>query len=197
MLISHRGNAPRADPSAYIAPTAVLSGDVRVGPECRILFGAVLTAEGGPVELGRRCIVMEHAVLRGTPKHPLMLGDNTLVGPAAHLSGCIVGRDCFIATRATILNGAILEAGVEVRIGGTVHANSRMVADSWLPIGWVAVGDPARLLAPSESEEISRIQRTLNFTGAAFNLSREASQAEVAERYGRALGRHAEDVILD
>ena len=63
-LIEHRGNTPDVDPSAYVAPTAVLSGDVRVGPDARILFGAVLTAEDGTT--GRRpLVVMENAVLRG------------------------------------------------------------------------------------------------------------------------------------
>ena len=54
MLIEHRGTTPRVDPSAYVAPTAVLCGAVRVGPEARILFGAMLTAEDGEVVVGAR-----------------------------------------------------------------------------------------------------------------------------------------------
>jgi carbonic anhydrase/acetyltransferase-like protein (isoleucine patch superfamily) len=49
MLIEHRGRGPQVDPSAYVAPTAVLSGAVRIGPGARVLFGAVLTAEDGQV----------------------------------------------------------------------------------------------------------------------------------------------------
>ena len=58
---------PQVSESAYIAPTAVLAGDVTVGPHSRVLFGAVITAEGGPVEIGRNCVVMENAVVRGVP----------------------------------------------------------------------------------------------------------------------------------
>ena len=65
MLIEHEGKRPQLAESAYVAPTAVVCGDVTVGEDARILFGAVLTAEGGPVVLGNRCIVMEHAVIRG------------------------------------------------------------------------------------------------------------------------------------
>ena len=65
VLIEHEGRRPTVDPSAWIAPTAVLSGDVRVGPGCRVLFGAVLTDDGGPVTLGERVIVMENALVRG------------------------------------------------------------------------------------------------------------------------------------
>ena len=70
MLIEHRGKRPRVHPTAYVAPTATLCGDVSVGPESRILFGAVLTAEGAPVTIGAECIVMEGAVLRGAPTFP-------------------------------------------------------------------------------------------------------------------------------
>ena len=59
-----------------------------IGPDARILFGAVLTADGGPVEIGAGCIVMENAVLRGTRQDPLRLGRHVLVGPLAYLTGC-------------------------------------------------------------------------------------------------------------
>ena len=61
MLIEHRGRRPVVDPSATVAPTAVLSGDVRVGARSRILHGAVLTAEDGAIVVGEECVVMEHA----------------------------------------------------------------------------------------------------------------------------------------
>ena len=52
MLVEHRGKRPSVDPSAYVAPTAVLCGDVRVGPDSRVLFGAVVSGEDGHVEIG-------------------------------------------------------------------------------------------------------------------------------------------------
>jgi len=64
MLIEHEGRRPQVADSAYVAPTAVLCGDVRVGADSRILFGAVLTAETGTIAVGERCIVMENALLR-------------------------------------------------------------------------------------------------------------------------------------
>jgi acetyltransferase-like isoleucine patch superfamily enzyme len=86
MLVEHRGARPAVDPSAYVAPTAVLCGDVHVGPDARILFGAVVTAEDGRIEIGARCVVMENALLRARAAHPVRLGDDVLVGPHAHLS---------------------------------------------------------------------------------------------------------------
>ena len=117
MLLEHLGKRPRVHETAYIAPTATVCGDVTVGAESRVLFGAVLVAEGGPVTLGRHCIVMEQAVVRGTPRHPARLGDHVLVGPHAHLSGCTVDESVFVATGASVFNGARLGARSEVQIG--------------------------------------------------------------------------------
>ncbi|HET7875156.1 MAG TPA: gamma carbonic anhydrase family protein, partial [Methylomirabilota bacterium] len=66
MVLEHLGKRPRIHESAYVAPTATVCGDVTIGPESRILFGAVLVAEGGPVVVGVHAVVMENAVLRGT-----------------------------------------------------------------------------------------------------------------------------------
>ena len=90
MLLEHRGKRPHIHESAYIAPTAVICGDVTIGENSRVLFGAVIVAEGGPVEIGAHCIIMEQAVVRGAPRHPTRLGDHVVVGPHTHLTGCTV-----------------------------------------------------------------------------------------------------------
>ncbi len=111
MLLEHQGKSPRIADSAYVAPTAVICGDVTIGPDSRVLFGAVITAEGGPVEIGAECIIMENAVIRRTPRHPARLGDHVLVGPRAYLTGCTVADDVFLATGATISSFAQISAG--------------------------------------------------------------------------------------
>ena len=98
MLIEHRGSTPHVHPSAYVAPTAVLCGAVRVGPQALILFGAVLTAEDGKISVGARSVVMENALVRARARHPAVIGDDVLVGPHAHLNGARVGDGCFLAT---------------------------------------------------------------------------------------------------
>jgi carbonic anhydrase/acetyltransferase-like protein (isoleucine patch superfamily) len=87
VFVEHRLKTPQVSESAYIAPTAVLAGDVTVGPHSRVLFGAVITAEGGQVEIGRNCVVMQNAVIRGVPGQETRIGDDVLVGPHAHLTG--------------------------------------------------------------------------------------------------------------
>lgn len=66
MTIRHLGVAPSIHPEAYVAPTAVVSGQVSIGAGSCIMHGAVVAAEGGPVQIGSHCVIMENAVLRGT-----------------------------------------------------------------------------------------------------------------------------------
>jgi UDP-3-O-[3-hydroxymyristoyl] glucosamine N-acyltransferase len=86
VTIRHRGCAPSVHPGAYVAPTAVLSGQVSVGAGSCVLHGAVLAAEGGPVQVGAGCVIMENAVLRGTVPHPPMRVPQWLGGCRAVLA---------------------------------------------------------------------------------------------------------------
>ncbi len=184
------------DPSAYVAPTAVLCGDVRVGPQARVLFGAVLSAEDGLVEIGARCVVMENALLRGRADHPVRLGDDVLVGPHAHINGSEVGSGCFLATGCSLFPGSRLGRDVEVRINGIVQVNSVLDDEAMVPIGWVAVGNPARVLAPWDHDEIWRIQEALDFPGTVYRLPRGASARERMERQAEWFGAHRDDRVV-
>lgn len=198
VLIEHEGKRPVVAESAYVAPTAVLCGDVTVGDESRVLFGAVLTAEGGAVEVGRRCIVMENALVRGRTSHPVRLGDHVLVGPHAHVNGAVVEHDAFLATGVSIFPGARVGAGSEVRVNAVVHVNSSLPERTTVPIGWIAVGDPAQLFPPGAHEELWPVQRTMDFPGTVFGIGRdELTMEKVARRYVERFGRHRDDHPLD
>jgi carbonic anhydrase/acetyltransferase-like protein (isoleucine patch superfamily) len=94
---------------------------VTIGANCSIGFGAVVTAESGPITIGEDCIVMDTAVLGGVQGNPLKIGKRVLVGPRAYLSGCEVEDNVFLATGETVFNGAIIGTRSEVRINGVVH----------------------------------------------------------------------------
>lgn len=197
MLIEHEGKRPNVAESAYVAPTAVVCGDVTLGPDSRILFGAVLTAEGGRIEVGERCIVMENAVVRGREGHPVGLGDHVLVGPHAHVNGAQIERDVFLATGASVFPGARVGHGSEVRIGAVVHVNSNLRPGSTVPIGWIAVGDPADLFPPDAHEELWPVQRAMDFPRTVFGLERaEATMERISARYAERFGRHRGDRVI-
>jgi carbonic anhydrase/acetyltransferase-like protein (isoleucine patch superfamily) len=200
MLLEHLGKSPKIHESAYIAPNATVCGDVTLGENCRVLFGAVLTAEGGPIDLGHDTIVMENAVVRATSRHPVRVGNHVLVGPGAYLSGCIVEDHAFIATGATIFNGARIGREAEVRIHGVVHLRTKLEPGTVVPIGWVAVGRPVEILPPKDHDRIWGIQKPLDFPKEVFGQDRgpmEKMMTDLTTRYARALGAHAEDRVLD
>ena len=62
MLILHKGKKPKVHSSAYIAPTATICEDVTIGPNCRVMHGASIIAEGGKIIIGEHCIIFEHAM---------------------------------------------------------------------------------------------------------------------------------------
>ncbi len=195
MLIKHNGASPRIDPSAWVAPNAAVCGDVTIGPGSRILYGAQLIAESGSIAIGRECIVMENAVLRSSTRHPLTIGNNCLIGPNAHVVGCTIEDEVFIATGAAVFHAAHLGKGSEVvRINGVVHLKTHLAPGETVPIGWVAVGHPAQVLPPSAHERIWEIQKPLNFPLTVYGFERsEATMEKITRRLSEALGSHMSD----
>lgn len=197
MLIEHRGGVPQVHPSAYVAPTAVICGAVRIGPDARVLFGAVLSAEDGEITVGARSIVMENAVIRGRARHPAVIGDDVLVGPHAHVNGARVGDGCFLATGAALFPGCVAGTGSEVRIGGIVQVNTVLPPGTMVPIGWVAVGDPAKIYPPGQHEQIWSVQESLDFPGTVYGVTRETPATERMSRQSAWFAAHLGDRIID
>jgi carbonic anhydrase/acetyltransferase-like protein (isoleucine patch superfamily) len=197
MLIEHDGKRPVVAASAYVAPTAVLCGEVTVGEDARILFGAVLSADGGAVEIGKGCIVMDNAVVRGREGYPAALGEHVLIGPHAHVNGALIEHDVFVATGASIFPGARVGARSEVRVNAVVHVNSVLPEQAVVPIGWIAAGDPAQLFAPQAHDELWPVQLGLDFPGTVFGIAREDfTMAKVSTHYAELFGRHRHDKVL-
>ena len=194
MLIKHNGISPQVNPDAWVAPNAIVCGNVTIGPGCRIMYGAQVIAESGSISIDRECIIMESAVLRSSSRHPLRIGKNCLIGPNAHVVGCTVNDEVFIATGAAVFHSALLGKGSEVRVNGVVHLKTHVAAGETVPIGWVAVGNPAQILPPNEHERIWEIQKPLDFPGTIYGFERsEATMEKVTRRLSKALDSHASD----
>jgi carbonic anhydrase/acetyltransferase-like protein (isoleucine patch superfamily) len=196
VLIRHLGMAPSVHPEAYVASTAVLSGQVSVGAGSCIMHGAVLAAEGGPVQVGAGCVIMENAVLRGTPRHRLLIGDRVLAGPHAQLTGCTVADEVFIAAGAMVCNGAHLGRAAAVAPGAVIHFGAIVAPAARIPAGWVAVGDPARPYPPGQAEAIRAglAEAGWSFLPLVFGVDdaggrRDQLRAALA-RYTAAMARH-------
>ncbi len=134
--------------------------------------------------------------MRGRAAHPVRLGDDVLVGPHAHLNGAVVGDGAFLATGTALFPGARVGRDAEVRINGVVHVNTVLADGAVVPIGWVAVGDPARILPPGRHDEIWEVQEGLDFPGTVYGLSRDAPASERMRRQAAWFAAHRDDRVL-
>lgn len=197
MLIEHRGLRPEVHENAYVAATAVLVGDVLVDTGARVLHGAVLTAEDGRISVGADTVVMEQALIRSRAQWPVTVGRSVMVGPHTHLNGTNIGDGAFIATGASLFPGSRVGPGAEVRINAVVHVSTHVLAGATVPIGWIAVGDPAQIFSPDRHEEIWAIQRELDFPATVYGVDRDTPMSEIMAHQSLFYGEHRHDIVLD
>lgn len=142
MIVSYRGKRPKVHPSAFVAPTAVLIGDVEVGPESSIWFGAVLRGDNGPIRIGARTSVQDNSVIHVTTL--TRIDDDVTIGHAAVMEDCHVKRHALIGSKAVLLNGSIIGEGSLVAAGSVVGENVE------IPDHMLAAGVPAKVKKPIE-----------------------------------------------
>ena len=199
MLIAHADKYPQVDPLAWIAPDATVCGDVVIGSGCRVMHGARIIGEnGGALRVGRECIVMENAVVRATRRHPCTIGDHCLIGPNAHVTGAQLEDQVFIATGAAIFHGARLGRESQVRVHAIVHLRTRLEPGATVPIGWIAIGDPAHILPPDKHDEIWAIQKPLNFPEWVYGFDRSTPDLmiHVTRHLSESLEPHSKDTVV-
>ena len=197
MLIAHDQKKPQVHPEAYVAPDATVCGDVAIDAGARIMHGARIVAEGGRIEIGRDTIVMQNAVVRSTATHDCLIAENVLIGPTAHLVGTTVEKEAFLATGTSIFHGSRIGSRSVVRINAVVHVNTELSPKSVVPIGWVAVGKPAKLFSTDQDEELWAEQAPLKFTKTAYGVDVPLNEclAEVTEIVSNRLAGHKDDVV--
>jgi carbonic anhydrase/acetyltransferase-like protein (isoleucine patch superfamily) len=172
MLLESAGHQPNVHPTAVVAPTATLVGDVEVGPRCVIGYGACLIAEGERIAIGEQVIIRDHAIIRSTPKYAVRVGDAVLIGPHSTLFGCTIEDEVFLATGTTVFHLAVVRRRAEIRVNAVVHLRTVVPEAACVPIGWVAVGDPAQVLPPDQHDAIWAAQKPLDFPATAYGLAR-------------------------
>src|SRR5579885_1829369 len=120
MFIEYRGRAPKVHPSAFIAPTAVLIGDVEVGAESSIWFGAVLRGDNGPIRIGARTSIQDNAVIHVSEHGETLVDDDVTVGHCAVMEDCHIKNRALIGSNAVVLGGATVGSGSLIAAGSVV-----------------------------------------------------------------------------
>ncbi len=136
--------------SAFVAPNATLRGNVVIGEQASIWFGAVVRGDTELVQVGARTNVQDLAVLHADPGFPCRLGADVTIGHAAVVHGATVEDGALIGIRAVVLNGAVVGTGTIVGAGAVVTEG--MV----IPPRKLVVGVPARVVRDLGEEDIDR-----------------------------------------
>jgi len=144
--------SPDVDPSAWVAPTAVLVGRVRLGAGASAWYGAVLRGDGDDIAVGARSNVQDGAVLHADPGFPVSIGDGVVIGHGAVVHGCTVEDGVLVGMGCTVLNG------VRIGAGSLVAAGSVLLEGTQVPPGSMVAGVPAKVRRPVTEDEAAGIR---------------------------------------
>ena len=147
------GVAPTIDPNAaWIAPTAVLVGNVHLGPEVGIWFGVVARGDIEPITIGARTNVQENSVLHTDSGFPLNIGANVTIGHGAIVHGGTIGDNSLIGMGATILNNAVIGRNCLIGAGALVTEGKE------IPDNSMVLGSPGKVVKELGPEWADRLK---------------------------------------
>ncbi|MDW3203961.1 MAG: gamma carbonic anhydrase family protein [Alphaproteobacteria bacterium] len=148
IIVSFQGKSPKIDPTAYIAPGAVLVGDVTVHAHASVWFGAVLRGDDHHIVVGEGANVQDGTVIHVTlDTGPTVIGKDVTIGHGARLHGCTLEDKCLVGIGAIVLDGAV------VRTRAFVAAGAMVTPNKIVPSGELWGGNPARKLRDLRPED--------------------------------------------
>lgn len=152
-IISYQGVSPRIHPTAFIAPTAVVIGNVEIGPDSSIWFGAVLRGDNPdiPIQVGARTSIQDNCVLHISERGPTVVGDDVTVGHGAVFESCRIERGALIGMNAVLLHEAVI--GEYAIVGASSLVPERMV----VPPRTLVAGVPARVRKELSEEAVQAL----------------------------------------
>lgn len=152
LILPYRGIYPTIAPDAFIAPGAVIIGDVHIGSQSNVWFGCVIRGDVNYIRIGERTNIQDGSVVHVTRKTgPTLIGNGVTIGHSVLLHACTLEDDCFVGMHSTAMDGAVVESG------GWLAAGALLTPGKRVPKGQVWAGNPAKYLRDLKDGEISFI----------------------------------------
>lgn len=155
LILPYRGILPRIHPTAFIAPNAVVIGDVEIGAHANIWFNVVIRGDDAPIRIGAGANIQDGTVVRvtydvpGSGEHiPTIIGEDVAIGHLALLHGCTLEPGAFVGMKACVMDRAVVQSGAMVAAGALVAPRKLVKA------GELWAGTPARFSRALKPEEI-------------------------------------------
>ncbi len=152
-LALHLGKKPEIEGAAFVAKGATVCGDVRLGRDASVFYGAVLRGDINSIVIGAGSNVQDNAIVHLSDDHGTVVGEFVTVGHGATLHGCTVEDGCLIGMGAIVLDGAVIGADSIVGAGSLVTMGFRC------PPGSMVMGRPAKVTRPLRPEEVGAGRR--------------------------------------
>ena len=156
LILPYRNILPRIDPTAFVAPNAVVIGDVEIGPYANIWFNCVIRGDDAAIRIGAGANIQDGTVVHVTfedfpggsgERNECMIGDGVAIGHMALLHGCTLEPGAFVGMKACVMDQAVVEGGGMVAAGAVVTPRKRV------PAGQLWAGTPARFARAIKPEE--------------------------------------------
>jgi carbonic anhydrase/acetyltransferase-like protein (isoleucine patch superfamily) len=161
-------HAPQIAPDAWVAPDAVVIGQVEMAAGSSVWFGVVVRGDNDLIRIGRNSNIQDNSVLHTDAGQPLDIGDDVTVGHQAMLHGCTIGAGSLVGIGAIVLNGAVIGRNCLVGAGALVTEGKVF------PDGSLIVGSPARAVRELTPEQKAGLARSA--AGYVNNARRFATQ---------------------
>lgn len=159
MIRAFLGRRPQIDPSAFVAETAVIIGDVEIGPRSSVWYNCVLRGDVNSIRVGARTNIQDLSILHVThrkdandPGAPLHIGDDVTIGHGVTLHGCTLENGCFIGMQAIVMDKVV------VGEGALVGAQALVTEGTVIPPNTLWVGAPARYKRALTQDEMDRLK---------------------------------------
>lgn len=140
MLISYKGSEPQIHPEAWVAPGAIVIGDVEIDKAASVWFNAVVRADFNKIKVGKNSNIQDNCTLHVDIEHSIIVMDNVIIAHGVILHGCVIEDACLIGMGSIIMNGA------RIGEGSVVGAGTRVPENMVVPPQSLVVGTPARIV---------------------------------------------------
>ena len=145
---------PDIHPSVFVAPGAVVRGDVQLAAGSSVFYNAVLRGDRAAISIGEGTNIQDNCVVHGEYDLPVTGGKNVTVGHGAILHGCTIGDETLIGMGAIVLNGAKIGKNCLIGAGALVTQNAV------IPDGSMVIGSPAKVKRPLTEEEMASVRQS-------------------------------------
>ena len=147
-------HTPQIEPTAWVADSAQVMGDVRLAADASVWFGATLRGDTEPIVIGEGANIQDNSVLHADIGQPLTVGKRVTVGHMVVLHGCTIGDESLIGIGAVVLNGAKIGRNCLVGAGSLVTEGKEF------PDGSMIMGTPAKVVRQLTPEQIEGLRRS-------------------------------------